>query len=80
MNKNDFLWLFHFPNSALGLRYRASKLPKGHYRDLLEVLAKGLDKRIVSTKQSRDIIKKARTGDIDAALSMLEKIVDEARK
>lgn len=81
MNKNDFLWLFHFPNSSWGLRYRASKLPEGNpYRSLLEALAKGLNKGILTRRAARDIIERARAGDMGDAVSKLEKLVDDAEK
>jgi hypothetical protein len=78
LKKNDILFIFHSPHSAWGLRHRASKLPEGNdYRLFLEALAKALGKKVISTKESRNIIEHWRAGNPELAVSILEKMLKE---
>lgn len=83
MNKNDFLYLFHFPNSAWGLRYRASKLPaKAPYTKLLEILAILLDEKKIKTSDAKFTIKLARAGMWEEVIYLLHAVysVEEMEK
>ena len=73
VNWDDILFIFHSPYSAWGLRYRASKLPKGDYRSLLEVLSKSMDRKIVSQGEAKFLVELARGCKLETAVSMLEK-------
>jgi hypothetical protein len=60
------------------LRHRASKLPEGNtYRKFLEVLAKALDKKIISRRESQKLVEYAREGQIELAVSILEKLLEK---
>jgi hypothetical protein len=83
MNKNDILFIFHSPYSAWGLRYRVTKLPKDNdYTDFVELCAKAIEKKKLTSKQARFLVASARTGQkgIEVALDCFEKIVANCGK
>lgn len=71
MNKNDILYLFHFPNSPWGLRYRASKLEECPYRNLLLLLADLMCSKAIIVKESKDIIRDFREDNLEGGLLKL---------
>ena len=76
MNRQDIIALFHDPDSAWGLRHRASKLPQdNNYAKMLLILADAQDLKKLSSIDCFVFIQLARSGHFEKGMEMLGEVL-----
>jgi hypothetical protein len=79
MNKNDLLYIFHDPNSAWGLRHRASRLEDCDYKLFLQKIADALEEKKLNKRDARKLIEYWRSGN-EHLISVAIKVLANALK